>query len=450
MRTFAFLMLVAALAFPACATARVKPWLGTDGSWATYSMTDVNRLIRDFNKVVADVGLLTTMDQIKYGLGFGAALGIDLPGGVALGLGYERLTASSGLSPLGSNEYPADALRAFAEYKLPVRGLTGLHLGAAGGTVSEAGRMEFTMPWITENVRLSGKGPLVEVYVGSAVWATPQFGLSGSLGYRYAKVGKVKGKLGHETATLYNDNGSKFTIDYSGMFMRLGLKAAAAEAPVSTDMKGRFSLGLMGGLGLPTGKLGEEITASSLSASDEGLPAGQKTTGHYGIYADYFVSRSLAVGADFGYLSTKGKDIENTGESFFTTKTTQFGVHGKYFIPTGGQVLPYLSLGFGLYNRKLDFTDFGKLAFQEAVDELFGSGLTLTTSYSDTKPGMNGGVGVEFKVNDALGIGASGTYHLAFGELQGPPVVGFPEETILKGWQYMAFNVVLTYAPPRR
>jgi hypothetical protein len=225
------------------------------------------------------------------------------------------------------------------------------------------------------------------------------------------------------------------------------IAAYAAEAPVGNDMKGTFSIGVMGGLGLPTGKLGQEITPTSL-VSGSGLPAGQKMAGHFGAYVDYFIAKGFALGADFGYLSTKGENIANTGETFFEAKTMQYGLHGKYFIPTGGRVLPYLSLGFGMYSRKLEFTDFGELVFQEAVDEVLGPGFTLTTSYSDTKPGMNGGVGVEFKASEMFGVGVNGTYHLAFGELQGPPVVGFPEETMLKDWQYMAFNAAVTYYIP--
>ena len=33
-------------------------------------------------------------------------------------------------------------------------------------------------------------------------------------------------------------------------------------------------------------------------------------------------------------------------------KTTNFGIHGNWFIPTGGKVLPYLGAGVGYYSRK--------------------------------------------------------------------------------------------------
>jgi opacity protein-like surface antigen len=228
----------------------------------------------------------------------------------------------------------------------------------------------------------------------------------------------------------------------------VALAAHAAEAPIGTDMKGRFGIGVMGGLGLPTGKLGQEINVNTLSAV-EGLPGGQKMTGHYGVYVDYFVAKEFAVGADFGYLSTKGKDIEIPGEiitapGLFESKTMQFGLHGKYFIPTGGQVLPYLSLGVGMYNRKLELSDFGKLVFQDP-DVL---GPNALTSYSDTKPGMNGGAGIEFRAGEMFGVGVSGMYHMSFGKLEASVLPGFPKETILKDWQYMAFNAAVTYYIP--
>jgi len=227
------------------------------------------------------------------------------------------------------------------------------------------------------------------------------------------------------------------------------LAAQAAGAPIGTDMKGRFGIGVMGGLGLPAGQLGEEIDLNTLSETTEGIPGGQKMTGHYGVYVDYFVAKDFAVGADLGYLSTKGKDIEIPGEiitapGLFESKTMQFGLHGKYFIPTGGLVVPYLSLGVGMYNRKFELSDFGKLVFQDP-DVL---GPDAVTSFSDTKLGMNGGAGLELRAGEMFGVGVSGMYHKSFGKLEESLLPGTPKETILKDWQYMAFNAQVTFYIP--
>ncbi len=227
----------------------------------------------------------------------------------------------------------------------------------------------------------------------------------------------------------------------------------AAVAPAGEDMKGALGIGIMGGLGVPTGQLGQEVSESSLSSTTEGLPAGQGTSGHVGLFVDYFVTTNFAVGPDFGYLAMKGKDIElgsglPKAPGLFDTKTLQFGAHVKYFLPTGGRVLPYLSVGFGMYSRKADLTDFGVLVFQESIDSVLGPGYIVTSSVSDTKAGMNGGVGVQFKSSERFGLELNGMYHTTFGKLEAAPVVGFPKETFFKDWNYITFNAAMTFYLP--
>ncbi len=67
---------------------------------------------------------------------------------------------------------------------------------------------------------VSGSGPLFEGYASADLWFTPMMAISPALGYRYAKISEVK--IGE--TTVQNLDGSDFTLDYSGYFMRLSLK----------------------------------------------------------------------------------------------------------------------------------------------------------------------------------------------------------------------------------
>ncbi len=231
MRALPFLLLALALTLPRPAEARVRTWVGVDGALATYAMRDVNREIRAINDIYSENGAPIDMDQIKGGSSFGGRLGVDLPGGLVLGLGYERLAAASDKNQIGIGvkyDYPATTLRGFAEYGLP--GVTALRLGVAAGGVSENGTLEIRPPYGGfESLKLTGSGPLFEAYMSGDAWVFSRLGLSGSFGYRRAVVGEVKGESGGVKETLYNEDGSKFRTDYSGVFARLGVKLAVTK-----------------------------------------------------------------------------------------------------------------------------------------------------------------------------------------------------------------------------
>ena len=63
---------------------------------------------------------------------------------------------------------------------------------------------------------------LIEGLVGGELWAAPQFALTGSAGFRFAKIGELKA----DGQTVINQDGSKYTLDYSGFLLRLGVKVA--------------------------------------------------------------------------------------------------------------------------------------------------------------------------------------------------------------------------------
>jgi len=175
--------------------------------------------------------------------------------------------------------------------------------------------------------------------------------------------------------------------------------ARAATPTPAEDMKGTAGISVGGGLTVPTGKLADKNEAN--------MGAGWLVNGGL----DYFVTKDIGIGVDGSYTTMANKD-----DSDLKAKTAQFGVHGRYLVPSGGPLVPYLQLGLGMYNRKIEYRFSG-----------------TSFSVSDTKAGLNGGVGVGYKVNDWIGLGVSGAYHFTFGKLEAEG------EEIMQDWNYVAF-----------
>jgi hypothetical protein len=213
--------------------ARIKPWIGLNGSWGSYGIADADFLIErtdDGFGVVRKTHHLGPK-KISSGSGFGGSVGLDFPGHVTLGAGYDRLAASSIASNAnGSNEYrlPANALRVFVEYRLPARGHFGTRLGLAGGTVMEArsaARDSSSSDGMNRSFPIKGSGALLEVY-GSGEWQpTSRVAATASLGYRYAKVYEVQ----VDRVVYFNPSGTPYTADYSGLIARIGLKVSLTK-----------------------------------------------------------------------------------------------------------------------------------------------------------------------------------------------------------------------------
>lgn len=217
MRSSAAVVLVLSILVPSMAFAgTVSPWMSAHGSMATYGMSDVNDAIGTIN---AGLGSGLEMKEVKNGFGVGGAFGLELPSRFSIGVGYDRLLASSDVSD-GSTEFnlPANAFRAMAQYSFAGIGTSGAYIGASAGMILAAGSM--TELGVTSDVE--GSAPMFEMFTGGDWWAGPQFALTGSAGYRYAKIGEFK--VGGDTAYLTNNE--KATIDYSGIFARAGVKFA--------------------------------------------------------------------------------------------------------------------------------------------------------------------------------------------------------------------------------
>ena len=197
--------------------------------------------------------------------------------------------------------------------------------------------------------------------------------------------------------------------------MLMAFAAQAATATPADDNKGMIAIGVGGGLTMPMGDLASE---------DSEFGAKFKMGYDFGGGIDYFITKEIAIGADASMGSMK-VDAE-TGTIDVKAKTIQFGLHGKYLIPTGGPVAPYLQLGAGMYSRKI---------------EVSGGGISI--DLSDSKPGINAGAGVGYKVSDMVSIGVSGAYHMTIGKFE-PEFLGETLE-LLKDWNYLAFNAGVTF-----
>lgn len=180
--------------------------------------------------------------------------------------------------------------------------------------------------------------------------------------------------------------------------------------------QGDMAFGVNGGLAMPMGCLADENEAD------------MKMGPEFGIAFDYFISKDLAIGLDGSYVIMTSNESDD-----LKAKTMAFGAHGKYFVPTNGQFMPYLSLGVGMYNRKLEFS--GDLA------DFFGE-----DNFSDNTFGFNAGVGVEYKVSPMVGIGAMGAYNYTMGEFK--PEVDGEEVELLEDWNYISFKAVVTFYLP--
>lgn len=218
---------VLCLIAPAWAAAEgVRPWLFGSFGVSQYAMGDVNDDVGQINAALAGSGL--SMDEITKGLQYGLAIGFDLSPAISLGLGYDRLTGQSDVSDAsGSIEYdlPANLLRGFGRYSFQSTGKAKGFLEASLGRVTSDGAVTGTVVGVgTQTFKYEGSGVAFEGAGGVSYWTSPTIAMFALAGYRSASVEDVE--LDGQPA--YNTSGGRYSIDYSGVFMRLGLTVAFA------------------------------------------------------------------------------------------------------------------------------------------------------------------------------------------------------------------------------
>lgn len=227
-RLTCFAALLSVVLFPALATAGVRPWFAGSLGGSTYAMSDVNDDVSTINAELAIAGAPLRMEEVSKGLNYGLAFGLDLTPRFAIGLGYDRLTAGTDVGDWsGSIEYdlPANFVRAFGRYTFESAGKARGFLEGSVGRVLSAGSVDVSVTgYGSENAGLDGSGLALEGGGGVSVWATPQFAFTGMAGFRKATIGTVE----VDGLQIYNADGSDYSIDYSGLFVRVGVMVALA------------------------------------------------------------------------------------------------------------------------------------------------------------------------------------------------------------------------------
>ena len=173
-------------------------------------------------------------------------------------------------------------------------------------------------------------------------------------------------------------------------------------------VKGSWFIGPIGAVSQPLGDLSDKDKGNFGTGFDVG-----------GL-VDYMLTDQIGLGVDGAFNSSSNKDV-----SAFKAKTTNFGAHGEWFIPTGGKVMPYLGAGVGFYNRKLEFSS-------------GGSNINVTNG----SVGVNGGVGLGIPLAPNIGIGVDARYHWT-------PSTDFDNNFSEKvNWSYATFNAAILNRVP--
>jgi hypothetical protein len=218
--TLVWAVLLLALSPAIVLAGNARPWLAAAGGLHTFRMGDVNSEIDQVNVAIAPLH----MDNVKSGFGFGAAIGVDLNPEATLEIAYERLLASSKVGDAnGSLEYslPANQFTFRATFRQATDARFALGFGAAAGFVSSAGEVILLVSAAgSGSAHLSGSGPALEGFVSGDWRVAPRFAITPHIGFRYAKISETK--AGGQV--IYNLDGSKYSLDYSGLTTGVELK----------------------------------------------------------------------------------------------------------------------------------------------------------------------------------------------------------------------------------
>jgi hypothetical protein len=190
------------------------------GGWSTHSMSDVNDELQILNALIAPLSI----DEISGGATYELGVSIPLSSALELGLAYERFSPSSDVGDATgsiSYDFAANTYRAFLLYGFPSTSKFKVGIGGALGIVSSAGQVEIRETGGDfASGSVSGSDLLLEGFVHGDYWVSPRVAVFGDAGFRYAKVGEIEVR----NTPIYTDTGDRYSVDYSGLSLRVGLK----------------------------------------------------------------------------------------------------------------------------------------------------------------------------------------------------------------------------------
>jgi len=213
-------------------------WLSAGGGWNSYAMGDVNG---DIDLIAAAIAPQKIM-EIKGGADLELAVGAPVARWLEAGVAYERMWASATPNAGDGSDYhlPAEIYKATLYRTFPSSSPDVLGFSVSLGVVRCAGGAEILTVDVTTasgQGKVSGTGPLAEVALTGDWRISGPLSMTGSLGYRYARIAHVD--IGGVRAS--NSDGSNYAIDYSGVSARVGLKVQLGgkrRIPEPTAMNG--------------------------------------------------------------------------------------------------------------------------------------------------------------------------------------------------------------------
>jgi outer membrane protein W len=166
---------------------------------------------------------------------------------------------------------------------------------------------------------------------------------------------------------------------------------------------GKMTFGVNGGVVVPTGDFGD--------FAEMGFQGG--------VYGDYMVNEQFGVGLGVGYVTVDAKDeyldgwkalAELAGVVDYTvdicTSIIPVTLHGKWFPPMkDSKVAPYVVAGGGMYMMTSKWDETGTLE---------GEDIGSSHDETETKAGIFGGAGVDFKASPQVKVGVFATMHDIF------------------------------------
>lgn len=204
---------------------------------------------------------------------------------------------------------------------------------------------------------------------------------------------------------------------------RITVAAAFAALVLSAPMARAegVTFGLQGGMAVPMGDF-----ADAFGPGPQG-----------GVFGDWWLNPQFALGADLnGNFHKAGGAAKDSIEAYggsaddFRFDITQFSVHGKWKPSLGeSPAAPWLQLGAGIYNGRTTI-DVG----------------TFDISESESKFGIGVGAGVDFKVNESLGMGFNAQLHTVPDAIEEIDLSTGNSTGNTKSAQYFSLGLTLTFA----